>query len=77
MPYGQRYIHFTDYRKSCNFSNCFRKALLKHARRSFFRQKKCEAAGKKCEAGRFADYIPGETLIIVMVIACSVERLLK
>ena len=24
-------------------------------------RKKCEVAGKKCEAGRLADYIPGET----------------
>ena len=28
----------------------------------FFFLTKCEAAGKKCKAGRLADYIPGETL---------------
>ena len=27
-----------------------------------FLTKKCEAAGKKCEAGRLADYAAGETL---------------
>ena len=30
----------------------------------FLWTKKCEAAGKKCEAGRLTDYIPGETLIV-------------
>ena len=28
-----------------------------------FFTKKCEAAGKKCEASRLADYISGETLL--------------